>query len=312
MSLYLVTGGAGFIGSHIVRELLKRGESVRVLDDFSTGRRENLQGLEGALEMIEGDLAQGEICRLALEGVDYVLHQGALPSVPRSIADPLASHRANATGTLSVLAAANERGVKAFVYGSSSSVYGDSPVLPKLETMPPRPLSPYSVSKLTGEEYCRVFHHIYGLPTISLRYFNVFGPRQDPASPYAAVIPKFISAMLKGERPVICGDGQQSRDFTYVSNVVEANLLACQCEAGMGRVFNVGCGEQCTILSLVEILNDVLGTRMEPVHGPPRPGDVRHSRASIEAISTVLGYRVEVDFRGGLERTAEWFRKCGV
>ncbi len=243
MSLYLVTGGAGFIGSNIVERLVRQGERVRVLDNLSTGKRENLVSWLDRLELIEGDIRDVETVHGAMAGVDYVLHQAALPSVPRSVADPLASHQVNATGTLNVLPAARDAGVKRLVYASSSSVYGDSPTLPKQEEMPTNPISPYAVSKLAGENYCRVFFRVYGLETVCLRYFNVFGPRQDPTSQYAAVIPRFITAMLDGRRPVIYGDGRQSRDFTYIENVVEANLLACQAKDVAGEVLNIACGE---------------------------------------------------------------------
>lgn len=307
LSTILVTGGAGFIGSHLVEALVARGERVRVLDDFSTGWRENLAGVAHRIELVEGDVAHLPTVQAAMEGVDHVLHQAALPSVPRSIEDPAATHRANVQGTLNVLLAAKEAGVKRVVYASSSSVYGDSPQLPKRETIPPRPLSPYAASKVAAEEYCRVFAHVYGLPTVILRYFNIFGPRQDPTSQYAAVIPKFITAMLRGKRPVIYGDGRQCRDFTYVDNVVRANLLACQDGIPSGEVFNVACGRRHTVLELVEVLNHILGTEIEPRFAAPRPGDVRHSLASLTKAEEVLGYRVVVDFLAGLQRTVEWY-----
>jgi nucleoside-diphosphate-sugar epimerase len=313
MALYLVTGGGGFIGSHIVDEL-GRGERVRVLDNFSTGKWENLQtalaqSQEASLEVIKGDICDLDSVHQAMKGVDYVLHQAALPSVPRSIAEPITSHHVNATGTLNVLLAARDAGVKRMVYASSSSIYGDTPVLPKREDMPPRPMSPYAVSKLTGENYCRAFTRVYGLPTVSLRYFNVFGPRQDPASPYAAVIPKFITAMRCGESPTIFGDGLQSRDFTYVANVVQANLLACVCQDGIGEAFNVGCGQRYTLLDLVAQLNAILGTRIAPRLADARPGDVRHSLADIAALEKAAGYRVVASWQTGLEETVNWYRR---
>ena len=309
MASYLVTGGAGFIGSHIVEELIRRGERVRVLDNFSTGRRENLAPLLEHVDLIEGDLCDLATVRRAVEGVDCVLHQAALASVQRSVDDPLAAHTANATGTLYLLMAARDAGVKRVVYASSSSVYGDSPALPKQEDHLPRPKSSYAVSKLAGEHYCQTFAELYGLETVSLRYFNVFGPRQDPTSQYAAVIPLFITAMLRGAAPTVYGDGGQSRDFTYVSNVVHANLLAATAPGVAGRVFNVACGQRCTLLDLIAALNETLGTHVMPVHAAPRPGDVRHSLADVTAAQETLGYRTEVDLREGLRRTVAWYRQ---
>jgi nucleoside-diphosphate-sugar epimerase len=308
MAFYLVTGGAGFIGSNIVTELVERGARVRVLDDFSTGRRENLASLLEYIDLIEGSLQDLPTVRRAVEGVDYVLHQAALPSVARSIDNPLATHAVNTTGTLHLLVSARDAGVKRVVYASSSSIYGDSPTLPKQEDMPPRPKSPYAVSKLAGEQYCRSFAGVYDLETVCLRYFNVFGPRQDPTSQYSAVIPLFITAILRGELPTVYGDGGQSRDFTYVTNVVQANFLAATApDDVVGRVFNVACGERYTLLDLIAALNDILGTGVEPVHAAARPGDVRHSLADITAAQEAMGYRVEVDFHEGLRRTVEWF-----
>jgi UDP-glucose 4-epimerase len=310
LTLYLVTGGAGFIGSHIVEELVHRGERVRVLDNFSTGRRENLTSFLDHIELVEGDLRDLPTVRRAVEGVDYVLHQAALPSVPRSIADPLASNAANVTGgTLHLLVASRDASVRRMVCASSSSAYGDSPILPKQEEMLPRPKSPYAVSKLTGEHYCRAFTEVYGLETACLRYFNVFGPRQDPASQYSAVIPLFIMAMLQGESPTVHGDGLQSRDFTYVANVVQANLLAAAAPNVAGRVFNVACGQRHTLLDLIAALDDILGTQIAPTHTDPRPGDVRHSLADITAAREALGYRVQVDFYEGLRRTVDWYKE---
>jgi nucleoside-diphosphate-sugar epimerase len=310
MALYLVTGGAGFIGSNIVTELVERGQQVRVLDDFSTGRRENLASLLGGIDLLEGSLQDLPTVGRAVDGVDYVLHQAALPSVARSIDDPVATHAINATGTLHLLIAARDAGVKRLVYASSSSIYGDSPTLPKQEDMVPHPKSPYAVSKLAGEQYCRSFAQVYGLETVCLRYFNVFGPRQDPTSQYSAVIPLFITAILRGELPTVHGDGGQSRDFSYVSNVVQANLLAATASGdAVGRVFNVACGVRYTLLDLIATLNDILGTGVEPIHTAPRPGDVRHSLADVAAAQEALGYEPEVDFYEGLRRTVAWYRE---
>jgi UDP-glucose 4-epimerase len=304
---YLVTGGAGFIGSNIVKELLRRGEKVRLLDNFATGKRENLLPFNGDpnLEVIEGDLRSFHIVRDAVRGCDYVLHQGALPSVPRSIKDPITSNEVNINGTLHILEAAREFGVKRVVFASSSSVYGNNATLPKVETMPVAPLSPYALTKYAGERYCQVFHALYGVETVALRYFNVFGPNQDPNSQYSAVIPKFIKMIKEGRRPVIYGDGTQSRDFTFVSNNVEANLLACTAPDVAGEVFNIACGERYTLLDLVHTINEILGTRVEPLFEPPRPGDVKHSLADIEKAKRMLGFEVKVKFREGLEKTIQ-------
>lgn len=302
---YLVTGGAGFIGSNIVKELLERGEQVRVLDNFSTGKRENLLPFNGNpnLEVIEGDLRSFHIVRDALRGCDYILHQGALPSVPRSIKDPITSNEVNINGTLHILEAAREFGVKRVVFASSSSVYGNNDTLPKVETMPVAPLSPYALTKYAGERYCQIFHALYGVETVALRYFNVFGPNQDPTSQYSAVIPKFIKLIKEGKRPVIYGDGMQSRDFTYVSNNVEANLLACTAPDVAGEVFNIACGERYTLLDLVNTINEILCTHVEPVFEPPRLGEVKHSLADIEKARKMLGFEVKIKFREGLEKT---------
>lgn len=309
MAFYLVTGGAGFIGSHIVAELVHRGERVRVLDNFSTGKEDNLDTVSQDIELIHGDLRDLETVRRAVSGVDYVLHQGALPSVIRSVDDPLTSNACNVVGTLNLLIAARDAGVRRVVYASSSSVYGDSPILPKHEDMRPSPKSPYAVSKLAGEHYCQVFTEVYGLETVCLRYFNVFGPRQDPTSQYAAVIPLFITALLHGEPPVVHGDGLQSRDFTYVTNNVQANLLATTVPGIAGQVFNIACGKSYTLLELLDILRDILGTDVAPIHTLPRPGDVRHSLADITRAQQVLGYEVKVPFEEGLRRTVAWYRE---
>lgn len=308
MTTFLVTGGAGFIGSNITAELLKQNKDVRVLDNFSTGRRENLQPFIDDIELIEGDIRSLSTVYRAVDGVDYVLHQAALPSVPRSIADPVTTNEVNITGTLNVLIAARDGGVKRVVFASSSSVYGNDPRQPKHEDMRPRPMSPYAISKLAGEVYCSVFTQIYGLETIVLRYFNIFGPRQDPASQYSAVIPKFIHCMLSKKRPVIFGDGQQSRDFTFVDNIVAANLKAC-CSNGLPdeRIFNCACGEQITIQELVVRLNEILQLDVSPKFAEPRPGDVKDSFADISRAVHHLQYEPQVKFREGLKRTVEWF-----
>ena len=305
MSLYLITGGAGFIGSNIVERLLKEGEGVRVLDNFSTAKRENILPFLDRIELIEGDIRSFHIVRESIEGVDFVLHQAALPSVPRSLKDPITTNEVNVVGTLNALFAAKEAGVKRLVLASSSSIYGNNDVLPKREDMPPNPLSPYAVSTLASEKYCQVFSRNYGLQTVCLRYFNVFGPRQDPDSQYSAAIPKFIAAIKQGKTPTIYGDGTQSRDFTYVANVVEANLLACKADDAVGEVFNIACGERQSLIDLVNNLNRILGKDVKPVFAEPRKGDVKHSLADIQKAKRMLGYRVIVDFLSGLELTID-------
>ncbi len=304
MARYLITGGAGFIGSNLAEALVKAGHRVRILDNFATGARANLAALAGGVELLEGDLRDPASVEQAVRGAEVVFHQGALPSVARSLEDPVTTHAVNATATLLLLQAARRAGVRRVVYASSSSVYGDSPTLPKREEMPTQPKSPYAVSKLAGEGYCQVFAASLGLETVSLRYFNIFGPRQDPASPYAAVIPKFLAAMRRGERPVIFGDGKQSRDFTYVENAVRANLLAAEAPGVSGEVFNVACGARVTLLELVEHLNRLLETHLTPAFASPRPGDVRHSQADLTRAAALLGYHPTVDFPEGLTRTA--------
>jgi nucleoside-diphosphate-sugar epimerase len=306
---YLVTGGAGFIGSNIVEELVRQGERVRILDNFSTGKRKNVAPFLEDIELIEGDLRRLDMVRQATEGVDYILHQGALPSVQKSIDNPLDTDESNVRGTLNLLVAARDAGVKRVVYASSSAVYGDAPTLPKAEEMKPAPLSPYAVSKLAGEHYCQVFYQVYGLETVALRYFNVFGPRQDPTSQYAAVIPKFVAAMLKGEQPVIYGDGEQSRDFSYVTNVVQANLLAATTPGVGGQVFNIACGKRYNLLELVAAINRILGTDIAPIHAAPRVGDVRHSLADITRAKEMLSYQAEVEFEEGLYRLIAWYKE---
>lgn len=306
-SFYLVTGGAGFIGSHIAENLVKQGERVRILDNFSTGKRENLTGFVDSVEVMEGDFRNPEDCKKAVQGVDYVLHQGALPSVPKSVEDPLNTNECNITGTLNILVASRDAGVKRLIYAASSSVYGDNPTLPKVETMPAQPLSPYAVQKHVGELYCRIFYELYGLETVVLRYFNVFGPRQDPTSQYAAVIPRFIMALAQGRPPTIYGDGEQSRDFTYVDNVVRANLLAATAEDVAGEVMNFACGESTSLNELLRSLKGILKTNIRPVHEAPRPGDVKHSLADIEKSRKLLNYTAHVSFEEGLRRTVDFF-----
>jgi len=309
MAVYLVTGGGGFIGSHIVETLLHRNETVRVLDNFSTGKRENIAPFLPRIDLIEGSITDPATCRRACSEVDYVLHQAAIPSVPRSVADPETSNAVNVTGTLNLLVAARDAGVKRLVYAASSSAYGDTEVSPKHEELLPRPKSPYAVNKLTGEHYCRCFTEVYGLDTVSLRYFNVFGPRQDPNSQYSAVIPLFTTALLEGRRPVIYGDGLQSRDFTYVANNVEANLRAAAApEPLRGQVLNIACGESYTLLDLLTTLGDIIGADIQPEFAAPRAGDVKHSRADIARARDVIGFQPSVGFREGLENTVDFYR----
>lgn len=302
---YLVTGGAGFIGSHIAEELLKRGENVRIFDNLATGREINLAVLHGQTQFIRGDLRDMDTVRAAMQGIEVVFHQGALASVPRSIADPVGSLETNINGTHTVLLAARDAGVRRVVYASSSSVYGNTPTLPKREDMPTHPMSPYAVQKLTGELLCDVFTRIYGLETVALRYFNVFGPRQDPASEYAAVIPRFLTALLEQRRPIVFGDGEQTRDFTYVANVVQANLLAAFSPDAVGYAMNIGCGEQVSLNSLLQMAGELLGVPVHAEYREPRPGDVRDSLADISLARRLLGYNPTVSFREGLARTLE-------
>ncbi len=309
MARYLVTGGAGFIGSNLTRALVDRGEQVRVLDNLATGRAENLAGIEAKITFIRGDITDPAAVREAVAGCDYVLHQAALPSVPRSVEAPLETDRANVYGTLVVLDEARRAGVKRVVYAASSSAYGETPTLPKVETMTPDPLSPYAASKLAGEAYCRSFFICYGLETVALRYFNVFGPHQDPQSQYAAVIPRFVTAGLEGRSPTIYGDGEQSRDFCHIDNAIEANLKACTATGAAGRVFNVACGVRTTLLDVIGALGEILGRRIEPIHEPPRQGDIKHSLADISAARAVLGYTASVDFLSGLQKTVDWYRR---
>lgn len=306
---YLVTGGAGFIGSALVHHLVAHGQRVRVLDNLSTGHMQNLAAVSDRIEFIHGDICDLDVCKVAARGVDYVLHQAALPSVPRSIEQPWLTHQANANGTLNLLIAAREAGCKRFVYASSSSVYGNSDVLPKVETMPTAPLSPYAVSKLAGEQYVLVFHYVYGLETVALRYFNVFGPRQNGDSPYSGVLSRFITAALHRQVPIVFGDGEQSRDFTFVEDVVQANLSACTARHAPGKVFNVGTGRRHTLLEAVSVLGEIVGADLRPFHAPPRRGDVRHSQAEIKRAQEVLSYSPSVSFSEGMARTVEWWRE---
>ncbi|UCC45049.1 MAG: SDR family oxidoreductase [Candidatus Zixiibacteriota bacterium] len=304
---YLVTGGAGFIGSNLAAHLHGKGEKVRILDNFSTGRRENVKALEGKVEIVEGDIRDESVARKAATGMDYILHQAALPSVPRSVEDPVTSNAVNIDGTLNMLEAAREAGVKKFVMASSSSVYGESEELPKHEKLTPDPLSPYAVTKLTNEYYLKIYWELYRLPTVALRYFNIFGPHQDPGSDYAAVIPRFITDMLDGRQPVVFGDGGQSRDFTYIDNCVQANLLAATNDDIVGDYFNVGCGAQFTLNQMLNFLREIIGTDLKAKYDPPREGDILHSFASIDKLQK-FGYKPDVDFKEGLRRTVDFFR----
>jgi UDP-glucose 4-epimerase len=311
MSNVLVTGGAGFIGSNLAEALLRMGHRVRVLDNFSTGRKQNLAFDEvyPFLETIEGDICDPATCRETTEGIEYVFHQAALPSVQRSVEDPLTTHRVNAQGTLNILTAARDAKVKRVIYAASSSAYGDTPTLPKKEEMVPNPLSPYALQKYVGEEYCRLFFQLYGLETISLRYFNIFGPKQDPNSLYSAVIPRFIDALVSNRAPVIFGDGEQSRDFTFIDNVVHANLMAMAVKGAAGEVVNVACGRRVSLNQLLKILQDIIGSHHSPLYEDPRKGDVRHSLADIQRARAVLNYDPKVGIEEGLRRTVEYFKK---
>jgi nucleoside-diphosphate-sugar epimerase len=307
MSSYLVTGGAGFIGSHLAEELLRRRHRVRVVDSFITGKRENLEPLTG-IELMEGDLAEPGVAERAVQGIDYVLHQAAIPSVPRSINDPLASNRANVDASLRILIAARDAGVKRLVYAGSSSAYGDTPTLPKRETMPTNPLSPYALQKLVAEQYCQLFTRLYGLETVTIRYFNVFGPRQDPGSPYSGVISLFSSALLDGRRPVIYGDGEQTRDFTYVANVVHGALLACEAGGVAGEVINVATGGRVSLNEILRVMSRIVGATVEPTYAERRAGDVRDSQADITKARELLGYAPRIGLEEGLRLTLDWCR----
>jgi UDP-N-acetylglucosamine/UDP-N-acetyl-alpha-D-glucosaminouronate 4-epimerase len=307
MANYLVTGGAGFIGSHLAEELVRRGQTVRVADSLITGKRRNLEHLP-RVEFLEGDLADMGVATRAVDGMDYVLHQAAIPSVPRSVNDPVTSNRANIDASLNVLVAARDARVKRLVYAGSSSAYGNTPTLPKREEMAPSPLSPYALQKLVAEQYCQMFTHLYGFETVTIRYFNVFGPRQDPGSPYSGVISLFSTALLEGRQPTIYGDGGQTRDFTYVANVVDGVLRACEAPNIAGEVINVACGTRISLNDLLRVMNKILGTNIEAIYKEPRAGDVRDSHADITKARTLLGYAPSVTLEDGLARTLEWCR----
>ena len=309
MAKFLVTGGAGFIGSNICRRLVSDGCFVRVVDNLLTGKKNNLADIINEIEFVEADMGDEKIARKVMKDIDIVLHQGALPSVPRSIDDPAATNRHCVDATLTLLLAARDAKIKRFVYAASSSAYGDTPTLPKVETMPVNPLSPYAAAKLTGEYYCSVFYKVFGLETISLRYFNVFGPHQDPTSQYAAAIPAFVTAILKNKPPTIFGDGEQSRDFTYVDNVVEANLLAAKVKHTSGDVINIACGQAVTVNEIIDIINSVTGKNVKPAYAPARPGDVKHSLADITLAKKLIGYKPMVSFGDGLKIAIEWYRE---
>jgi len=309
MERYLVTGGAGFIGSHIVEALLGQGHFVRVLDNFDTGSRENLSRFSGSLEVMEGNLEDNGTVRQAMDGIDFVLHQAARGSVPRSVLDPAGTHHANITGSLHVLIAARDAGVRRVICASSSSVYGETPTLPKLESMPTMPLSPYALSKLTMEQYAAVFSGVYGLETVSLRYFNIYGPRQNPHLQYSAVIPIFVRNMMKGMPCTIFGDGEQTRDFTYVEDCVRANLFACKSEDVSGKVFNIACGNQISVNELFRILNEILEYHIPPSYQSQRPGDVRYSYADVRKAENELGFKPRTTLFDGLKKTVEWYKR---
>ena len=312
MKKYLVTGGAGFIGSNIVKKILEQRDFVRIVDNFSTGKRKNIEEFldNPNFELIEGDLTDSEIAKKSVKDMDFVLHQAAIPSVPRSIEDPIKSNSANVTATLNLLVAARDEKIKKFVYASSSSIYGDNPDLPKREDFPVMPISPYALQKYAGERYCQIFWNIYGLPTICLRYFNVFGPKQDPDSQYSAVIPKFISAFLKDEVPIIFGTGEQSRDFTFVENAVSANLLAANSENGNGEVFNAACNNEISLNQLVDYLKEITDKDIKPKYKEARRGDVFQSKADISKAEKIINYRPLVNFEEGIKKTFEWYAKA--
>ena len=308
MDKYLVTGGAGFIGSSICRKLVSQGCFVRVVDNLLTGKKSNLAEIIDKIEFIEADMGESEVAQSAVKDIDVVFHQGALPSVPVSVDDPAATHRHCVDATFTMLLAARDAGVKRFVYAASSSAYGDAPTSPKVETMPCNPLSPYAVAKLTGEYYCSVFYKVFGLETVALRYFNVFGPYQDPTSQYAAAIPAFVTALLKDEPPTIYGDGEQSRDFTYIDNVVRANLLAAGAKETHGETVNIACGQAVTINEIIAMINKLLGKKVKPTYTDARPGDVKHSLADITAARKLIGFDPAVSFAQGLELAIDWYR----
>lgn len=308
MDKFLVTGGAGFIGSNICTKLVSQGCFVRVIDNLLTGKKSNIAGIADKIEFIEADMGNADAARAAMKGIDVVLHEGALPSVPRSVDDPAATHRHCVDATFTLLMAARDAKIKRFVYAASSSAYGDTPTLPKVETMPVNPLSPYAAAKLMCEYYCSVFYKVFGLETISLRYFNVFGPHQDPTSQYAAAIPAFVTSILKDKPPTIYGDGEQSRDFTYVDNVVEANLLAARAKQTKGEVINIACGEAITVNAIIDMINKIVGKNVKPTYLPSRKGDVKHSLADITQAKKLIGFKPVVSFKDGLKKAIEWYR----
>ncbi len=307
MDKFLVTGGAGFIGSNICKKLVTQDCFVRVVDNLLTGKKRNLSAIFDKIEFIEADMGDPDVARQTMKGIDVVLHQGALPSVPRSVDDPAATHKHCVDATFTLLLAARDAKVKRFVFAASSSAYGDTPTLPKVETMPVNPLSPYAAAKLVGEYYCSVFSKVFGLETVSLRYFNVFGPQQDPTSQYAAAIPAFVTSILKDKPPTVYGDGEQSRDFTYVENVVEANLLAAKAKKTAGQVVNIACGEAITVNAIIEMINGLVGRKIKPIYAPSRKGDVKHSLADITAAKKLIGYKPVVPFNEGLQKAIEWY-----
>jgi nucleoside-diphosphate-sugar epimerase len=309
MEKFLVTGGAGFIGSNICRRLVSEGGFVRVVDNLLTGKRDNLTEIRDKIEFVEADMGVPEVARSVVKDIDVVLHEGALPSVPLSVDNPANTHRHCVDATFTMLLAARDARVKRFVYAASSAAYGDTPTLPKVETMAPNPLSPYAVGKLVGEYYCSVFSKVFGLETIALRYFNVFGPHQDPASQYAAAIPAFVTAILRDEPPTIYGDGEQTRDFTYVDNVVQANLLAARARETHGEVVNIACGEAVTVNAIIDMINRLLGKNVKPIYAPARAGDVKHSLADITAAKKLIGFKPVMLFREGLEKSIDWYRQ---
>jgi UDP-glucose 4-epimerase len=308
MEKFLVTGGAGFIGSNICRRLVSEGCFVRVLDNLLTGKRSNLADIADKIEFVEADMGDPEVARSAMKDIDAVFHQGALASVPRSVDDPAATHRHCVDATFTLLLAARDAGIKRFVYAASSSAYGDTPTLPKVETMTPNPLSPYAAAKLVGEYYCSVFYEVFGLETIALRYFNVFGPYQDPTSQYAAAIPAFVTSILKDQPPTIYGDGEQSRDFTYIDNVVHANLLAARAKQTKGEVINIACGQAVTVNEIIAMINKTVGKQVNPIYETPRAGDVKHSLADITRAQGLIGFSPVVSFDEGLQKAIEWYR----
>lgn len=308
MEKFLVTGGAGFIGSNICKRLVSQGCFVRVVDNLITGKKSNLAEVIDKIEFVQADMGDSEVAQSAMKNIDVVLHQGALPSVPVSVDNPAATHRHCVDATFTLLLAARDAGIKRFVYAASSSAYGDAPTSPKVETMPASPLSPYAVAKLTGEYYCSVFCRIFGLETISLRYFNVFGPQQDPTSQYAAAIPAFVTSILKGQPPTVYGDGEQSRDFTYIDNVIDANLLAARAKRTNGEVINIACGRAVTVNEIIDMINKLLGKNIKPRYAAPRPGDVKHSLADITAAKKLIGFTPSIQFEDGLRKAINWYR----